>query len=68
MKKRKVVIRYKKKHAYWAGNKSAYDVFCSHCKKRPLWDDEEYYNLAFSKYCPHCGARMDLKNETKNFI
>lgn len=37
------------------------DVFCSHC------DKESGYNhwgaSAFSDYCPHCGAKMDLEEQ-----
>lgn len=31
---------------------------CSVCKKRPLFDKEEY-KFILSPYCPNCGAKMD---------
>ena len=35
---------------------------CSKCGKKPMMQtDNEGYFLMNPKYCPHCGARFDLK-------
>ena len=37
-------------------------VVCSECRKKPMMQtDNEGYFLINPKYCPHCGARFDLK-------
>lgn len=60
----KVVVRKKQsadpvKHGKWVVNEQ--DVLCSRC------NNESGYNAwganAFSTYCPHCGAKMDLESE-----
>lgn len=37
-------------------------VVCSECGKKPMMrTDNEGYFLVWPKYCPHCGAKMDLE-------
>lgn len=41
-------------HAKWIISSSGYFPYCSNCKTEPK-------NGVMSKYCPECGAKMDLK-------
>lgn len=41
-------------HAKWEISSDGYYPYCSRCFGRP--------NGELTKYCPDCGARMDLKN------
>ena len=41
------------KHAKWEINSDGYYPYCSHCKTEPK-------NGVMSKYCPECGAKMNL--------
>ena len=48
-------------------NKSQYDEYadveCSNCNRLfECWD----MNYRFYDYCPHCGAQMEVQNETNN--
>ena len=36
---------------------------CSECKRQAYWDADEGQQLF--DYCPYCGARMDLKEESE---
>ena len=42
------------KHAKWNINCDGYYPYCSNCKTEPP-------SRIMTKYCPNCGARMDLK-------
>lgn len=42
------------KHAKWNINPDGYYPYCSCCKEEPP-------SGIMTKYCPNCGARMDLK-------
>lgn len=44
------------KHAKWEINPDGYYPYCGNCKTEPK-------NGLMSKYCPHCGAKMDGKKE-----
>lgn len=47
------------KHAKWVN-----DTFCSNCQRFPVDVSVSISNKELTKYfsrCPHCGARMDLK-------
>lgn len=51
-------------HAKWV---EEYDFggssyYCSNCKEDALTKVETDYDYVCSKYCPHCGARMDKDN------
>ena len=49
------------KHGHWVDT-DYYDLKCSKCGERPLYyfnEEELDYYLCRSKYCPHCGAKMD---------
>lgn len=41
-------------HGYWINNKCTDTIICSECKK---------YFPYKTFYCPHCGAKMDGKEE-----
>jgi transcriptional regulator with XRE-family HTH domain len=42
------------KHAKWLINCDGYYPYCSNCKTEPP-------SRIMTKYCPNCGARMDLE-------
>jgi len=42
------------KHAKWNINPDGYYPYCSRCKEEPP-------SGIMTKYCPNCGARMDLE-------
>lgn len=42
-------------HAKWEINCDGYYPYCTDCKKEPE-------NGIMSKYCPHCGAKMDKED------
>ena len=49
-------------HAYWFFSKEWNGYRCSNCKGKPLFNSVSPIPI-FSKYCPHCGARMDGEKE-----
>jgi len=56
-------------HAKWISRPGTLgDWYCSNCYEDILYDVQEYgggnyhdINTVWSKYCPHCGAKMDLE-------
>lgn len=48
-------------HGKWLHDESGAN-FCSECMKY-AYEDEEYHMILHTKYCPHCGARMDGEND-----
>ena len=47
-----------RKHGCWIKDSSGAE-FCSECNQYP-YDDGEYHIANWhSRYCPHCGAKMD---------
>ena len=47
--------------------KEEYSVpHCSNCRKTPLLNGAEDYEL--SDYCPHCGARMTVDDAIKKYL
>jgi hypothetical protein len=55
------------KHGRWVENKYGY-ITCSNCNNFPLETMTGslitmHYEPYESEYCPHCGAKMDLKEE-----
>lgn len=49
-------------HAHWCTDEYK-DVYCSHCEEYALFEPCETWDadvqVAYSNYCPHCGAVMD---------
>jgi hypothetical protein len=54
-------------HGRWIGWNYPGDehIECSICKKQYYEDDLYIGGNDFPKYCPNCGAKMDLKEENK---
>lgn len=47
-------------HAKWVKRSFvSSDVFCSECRTLEKFGDSNYK----SRYCPHCGAKMDLTDD-----
>lgn len=47
-------------HAKWVKRSFvSFDVFCSECRTLEKFGDSNYK----SRYCPHCGAKMDLTDD-----
>ena len=42
-------------HGRWVYHN--FDTICSECRKSAIFD--EWENQAETKFCPHCGAKMD---------
>ena len=52
------------RHGYWELEHVTYGkTFCSVCGETPCYDECEYH---LGKYCPNCGAKMDLKEGDLN--
>lgn len=47
------------KHAKWLINCDGYYPYCSNCLTEPQ-------SGKMTKYCPKCGAKMDLKDNKNN--
>lgn len=53
-------------HGEWkrVGSGSLYDVYeCTNCHCPPKWDclGDNHWKIAFTDFCPHCGADMRKK-------
>lgn len=48
------------KHGYWKRQKGRPEAICSECGREVVYQtiDNKWW---FENYCPHCGAKMDLK-------
>ena len=46
-------------HGRWVYHN--FDTICSECRKSAIFD--EWENQAETKFCPHCGAKMDIDEE-----
>lgn len=44
------------RHGRWIISSDGYYPYCSECKEEPKGGN-------MTKYCPNCGAKMDLKGE-----
>ena len=56
----------KVKHGYWIYDAKDEYFFCSQCELSAL---NNYRGLsADSEYCPHCGAKMDGKDDSEVII
>lgn len=50
-------------HGEWVEDRRYYDLKCSNCGERPLYyfnEEELDYYPCRSKYCPNCGAKMEI--------
>lgn len=47
-------------HKKWLHDDSGAN-FCSGCMKY-VYEDDKYHLIWHTRYCPHCGARMDEKD------
>ena len=49
------------------GSGSLYDHYeCSECGKSPKWEclGDNRWSIAFTDFCPNCGAKMEVNNES----
>ena len=49
------------------GSGSLYDHYeCSECGKAPKWEcmGDNRWKIAFTDFCPNCGAKMEVNNES----
>ena len=59
----------KPKRGRWirTGSGSLYDHYeCSECGKSPKWEclGDNRWSIAFTDFCPNCGAKMEVNNES----
>ena len=59
------------KHGYWEDMSDKYDkgkdLRCSLCHRRAssfVGGSEDWWDMWEPDYCPHCGAKMDVRSDT----
>ena len=62
-------IQLEPKRGKWirVGSGSLYDHYeCSECGKAPKWEcmGDNRWKIAFTDFCPNCGAKMEVNNES----